>query len=169
MSFGWSAGDILGAATVIWHIAKALRESTGAPEKYRNSIQQLEAIELQLNELTKFAAKYGRSNSSYSSTGGSDTLFSLDDVDSKALQRVLTELQESIEKLEEKISKYTELGADKSDVSDKKLRQRLQWHLSRAVKKLEWEFLLEEDAKALIGRIYQLTQSLSLLYQRANM
>lgn len=163
MSFGWSAGDIMFAATLVCRIGKALQESTGAAQKYRQNQQQLNSIELQLRTLTKIAQRYGKDNSS---VDGGIRLFSLDEIDSKSLQSLVTEMQRLIGKLEEKILKGVSLG---SGSSDKKQRRRLQEQFLRSFNKLRWEFLEEDDTKTLIAEIYQLSQSLSPLCQHINM
>ena len=42
MSFGYSVGDFVTAATLAWKLSIAIRSAKGAPESYRDLIQELE-------------------------------------------------------------------------------------------------------------------------------
>lgn len=52
MSFGWSAGDIIAAITVLVKVGKALRESDGAASDYQDTFHFLTSLDKTLTGLT---------------------------------------------------------------------------------------------------------------------
>ncbi|TEY35220.1 hypothetical protein BOTCAL_0594g00040 [Botryotinia calthae] len=55
MSFGWSAGDIAQAISLIVKVVKALDDGSGAPDEYRKTAVFLESVNLTLKNLQVFA------------------------------------------------------------------------------------------------------------------
>ncbi|TGO15312.1 hypothetical protein BTUL_0042g00830 [Botrytis tulipae] len=55
MSFGWSAGDIAQATSLIVKVVKALDDASGAPDEYRKMAVFLENVNLTLKNLHVFA------------------------------------------------------------------------------------------------------------------
>ncbi|KAF7896237.1 hypothetical protein EAF00_006251 [Botryotinia globosa] len=55
MSFGWSAGDIAQAVSLIVKVVKALDDASGAPDEYRKMAVFLENVNLTLKNLHVFA------------------------------------------------------------------------------------------------------------------
>ncbi|CCD49879.1 hypothetical protein BofuT4_P095870.1 [Botrytis cinerea T4] len=56
MSFGWSAGDIAQAISLIVKVVKALDDGSGAPDEYRKMAVFLESVNLTLKNLHVFAS-----------------------------------------------------------------------------------------------------------------
>ena len=57
MSFGWSAGDIVSAAKLLYKIGVALKESGGASTEYQDISSTLETIIRTLEHLNALQAK----------------------------------------------------------------------------------------------------------------
>lgn len=53
-AFGWSAGDLVHAVTIIYKIGKALKDSGGASDDYQEAIGFLHGLALTLNTLRTF-------------------------------------------------------------------------------------------------------------------
>lgn len=56
MSFGWSAGDIAAAVTIVYNIYEALDNCHGAAREYREAVSFLKALTRTLEPLKTFTA-----------------------------------------------------------------------------------------------------------------
>jgi hypothetical protein len=56
MSFGWSAGDIAAALTLLYNIIEALDDSAGSPADYREAVAFLRTLKRTLEPLETLSA-----------------------------------------------------------------------------------------------------------------
>jgi hypothetical protein len=95
MSFGWSAGDIFAAATLLWKVGKALNSAAGARQEYQNRAANLDAIQCQLRQLGKVVGKYEIDGSFIE---GNEDLSMLDEADVLGFRRVVIQLKNLVTK-----------------------------------------------------------------------
>jgi hypothetical protein len=136
MSFGWSAGDIAQAITVIVKVVRALDDAEGAPGDYRKAITFLEGVKRTLHQL-HFFTKLGK----YPAYGDE-------------IQRHVEQIKGPLEKFLALINKYEpSLGRTAAPGRGHNMYRKLRWEYSNAPKALKREIKdsLEELNRLLAG------------------
>ncbi|PQE31181.1 Ankyrin repeat-containing protein [Rutstroemia sp. NJR-2017a WRK4] len=136
MSFGWSAGDIAQAITVIVKVVKTLDDAEGAPADYRKAITFLEGVERTLHQLQLFT-KLGK----YPAYGDE-------------IRRNVERIKGPLDKFLAVIHKYEpSLGRTAPPGRCHNMYKKLRWEYSNAPKALQKEIKdnLEELNRLLAG------------------
>ncbi|KXX75218.1 hypothetical protein MMYC01_207130 [Madurella mycetomatis] len=157
MSFGWSAGDVLAAAQLLWGLYKALDEASGATDHYRKSASSLRFIQFRLRFLSKVVGE----GENHDPLTESEEASLLEAADKEDIRYVVISLKLSVGKLETLVAK----GCDMS--LDPKKRRRRDWPMHQ-INKLRWYIGKEDEVDGLIDHIFQLTTPLPDLYQKIN-
>ena len=129
-AFGWSAGDLVQAVTVIYKVGKALKDSGGASEDYQEAITFLQSLALTLNTLRNFDGSSG--------TSAEDAAVIRAQVDC-----IREPVQCFLNKIESKFE--LKLGA--------KSKKGIRGALLGGHRRVEWALSVSKDVKALNERI----------------
>ncbi|PQE06765.1 vegetative cell wall gp1 protein [Rutstroemia sp. NJR-2017a BBW] len=136
MSFGWSAGDIAQAITVIVKVVKALDDAEGAPADYQKAITFLDGVKRTLHQL-HFFTKLGK----YPAYGDE-------------IRRNVEQIKGPLDKFLALINKYEpSLGRTAPPGRCRNMYKKLRWEYSNAPKALQREVKdnLEELNRLLAG------------------
>ena len=158
MSFGWSAGDILAAAQLLWDLYKALDDAEGAPEHYRQTAATLKSIQFRLRFLVKVIGEDPNSDQLVETEEASH----LAAADKEDLHSVTVNLKISMEKLEALVAKGCDMKLDPGVK-----RRRRDWPL-RQINKLRWYSGKEDEVNSLVQHIFELTTPLPDFYHQLN-
>jgi hypothetical protein len=112
MSFGWSAGDIVSAISVIHKVSKGLRETGGAASSYQESAAFLSSVSVTLRGVEAIISKNAHL------TWGDE------------LKAQAQRLKDAVEAFVAKAKKYeASLGADSERSAVRKAPRKVQWTL----------------------------------------
>jgi hypothetical protein len=158
MSFGWSAGDIMTAAELLWKIAKALDDTKGARDEFQQTTALLLPIQFQLRQLSNVLSQYEEDGAT--SINKDDGASMLEQIDADSFQGVLTRLKALFRQLEAELEEGCKmrLGNQKSG----RIRD---WPRDQ-FSKLKWSFVKEKKVQSLISQIQNLTETLPDLYRK---
>jgi hypothetical protein len=128
-AFGWSAGDLVQAITIIYKVGKALKDTGGASDEYQETIAFLRGLAVTLDMLRTFH----------------DILADPDDLTSNRAQIDL--VREPVQRFASKIEARFELklGAQAA--------KGVQGAISGGRRKAQWAFWVSAEAKALQEKI----------------
>ncbi|KAI0854864.1 hypothetical protein F4860DRAFT_498050 [Xylaria cubensis] len=138
MSFGWSAGDIVAAVTVVHNLIKALDSCDGAASEYRETVSYLHHLKRTLEPLQTF------------------TTFDENPTLAQDIEKEVRCIRGSVEGFLSSISNYEHsLGAKAK-----------KGHLQHVPRKLKWHFSKSKDALSLKKNIKSHMRIIDTLMQR---
>lgn len=146
MSFGWSASDIAVAIQLLWRVGKALNDTVGSVQNYRETAVRFEVFTANLNQLQRTIDDH---------ESGRTTL-TPDQVASLVV--VISAIKPQMTVLESMLEKFVGF---KPDATHKMLRQ---WG-KHQFKKVKWNFTQEEKVRDLIEKISIQLIALQSVYQ----
>lgn len=119
MSFGWSAGDIAAAISLLVKVGTALKESGGAASEYQDAVTFLESIGKTLAGVEKLLSKN-------------------EDLEWEAeMNAQIVQVKQAVADFETKIKKYDlSLGADSSRSKARQIPRKVQFALTSHVEEL---------------------------------
>ncbi|KAH7157946.1 hypothetical protein B0J13DRAFT_185010 [Dactylonectria estremocensis] len=158
MSVGWSAGDIVAAAQLLWSLYKALNEASGAPEHYRKSASTLRSIQFRLRYLSKVV---GEDENPDLSTETEEASL-LESADKDDIRYVVVSLKLVVRKLEALVAKGCDMKLDPN-----KKKRRRDWPMHQ-INKLCWYIHNVDEVDDLIQHMFELTAPLPDLYLKIN-
>jgi hypothetical protein len=140
MSFGWSAGDIAAALTLLFNLVKALDSADGAANNYRESISFLRDLTRTIDGLHTLTAL-----KAYPTYGDEIT------------QQVVL-IKEPVEKFVTVVRKYEpSLGENAAHGHHRHIWRKLQWHLAKENKVLALKGKIDRHMRIVDTLIHRLT------------
>jgi hypothetical protein len=140
MSFGWSAGDIAAAVTLIYNLVEALDSYDGAAGDYREAVAFLRDLKHTLEPLRTFTAwqtypEYGRE-----------------------IGEQVEHIKEPIEKFLDKVLKYEpSLGVKAVEGNHRHILRKLQWYLFMSKKVSNLRKKIESNMRIIDSLMQRLT------------
>jgi hypothetical protein len=140
MSFGWSAGDIAAAITLVYNLVEALDSHDGAAGDYREAVAFLRDLKRALEPLRTFTAwqtypEYGRE-----------------------IGKQVEHIKEPIEKFLDKVLKYEpSLGAKAAEGHHRHILRKLQRYLFMSKKVLNLRKKIESNMRIIDSLMQRLT------------
>jgi hypothetical protein len=139
MSFGWSAGGIAGAITLILNLAEALDSRNGSAGDYREAVAFLQDLKRVLGSLRTLSAW-----NSYPAYG-------------KDIREQVEQIRGPIEIFLDEIRKYEpSLGSKASEGRHRQFVGKLQWHLFTSKKVLSLRKKIESNMRIIDSIIQHL-------------
>ncbi|KAK3370470.1 hypothetical protein B0H63DRAFT_564625 [Podospora didyma] len=163
MSFGWSAGDIVRVANLLWNLHNALNDADGAPEHYRGSAATLRAIQFRLRFLSKVVGEDG-DNTALNETEEASLLGKADMDD---LCSVVSGLKHAVGKLEALVAEGCGMKLDPAEANKQSYGRSRNWSMHQ-INKLRWYVSKQKEVDQRIRQIYELTSPLPDLYHKLN-
>jgi hypothetical protein len=140
MSFGWSAGDIAGAITLLINLVEALDTCDGAAGDYREAVAFLQDLKHTLEPLRAFTAW-----NAYPAYG-------------KDIRAQVELIKEPVESFLDSVRKYEpSLGAKATGGHHRHLVRKLQWYLFMSKKVLSLRKKIESNMRIIDSLIQRLT------------
>jgi hypothetical protein len=145
MSFGWSAGDIVSAITVVYNLIQALDDASGAANDYREAVLFLKTLLRTIEPLQQLALwnaypDYGRE-----------------------IKEQVDHIQEPLKFFCAKVLKYeSSLGATAKAGSYRHVPRKIQWYLFMSQKVLKLKGKIESHMRlidTLMQRLYLYVQN----------
>ena len=144
MSFGWSAGDIFSAVTLLYKVGDALYNLPNASKTYHQAYRFLDSTGINLTILKKIVEDHE-----------SGKTIAKDDGQVQDLQAICANIKPSVEELTDKLAEHCGL--------DKKAKGR-HWP-QQQLGKLKWKFADEESVMKLMEDVYRQTCSVQVFLQ----
>ncbi|KAI1754891.1 hypothetical protein F4782DRAFT_464263 [Xylaria castorea] len=140
MSFGWSAGDIATAVTVVYNLIQALDSCDGAAGDYRETVSFLQDLKRTLEPLQTFTAW-----NAYPAYG-------------QDIGKHVGHIKEPVEQFLAAIRKYEpSLGARAQDGHHRHIVRKLQWHMFVSKKVLSLKKKIESRMRIIDTLMQRLT------------
>lgn len=138
MSFGWSAGDIASAVTLLIEVVKSLDSANGATKDYRNSITFLKSLTNTLKLLKTF-------------------------VEANLEVSYKDEICDAVDEIKAPVKEYLDLIVKYEDSLGEGVKEGYHRKIGR---KLQWSFFESKKAENLQVRIGRHLQLMDTLLQR---
>ncbi|KAI0543273.1 hypothetical protein F4679DRAFT_569382 [Xylaria curta] len=149
MSFGWSAGDIATAVTVVYNLIQALDSCDGAASDYRESVSFLRDLKRTLEPLQTFTAW-----SAYPSYG-------------RDIREHVGHIKEPVGQFLAMVQKYEpSLGSKAQDGHHRHVVRKLQWHMFMSKKVLSLKKRIESQMRMIDTLMQRLTLDVVWTTQR---
>ncbi|KAH7136742.1 hypothetical protein B0J13DRAFT_80496 [Dactylonectria estremocensis] len=150
MSFGWSAGDIAAAITLVYNVAKALDDCDGASEDYREAMAFLQGLNRSLEPLQAFTAW-----KAYPEYG-------------EQISKQVEYIRDSINKFRDEVLKLEpSLGEKSRKGYYRHIPQKLKWHVLKSGKILRLKKKIASHMRVIDTLMQRLTLDVVLAMQQS--
>jgi hypothetical protein len=140
MSFGWSAGDIAAALTLLFNLVKALDSADGAADNYRESVNFLRDLIRTIDGLNTLTAL-----KAYPIYGDEIT-------------QQVSLIREPVETFIDAVRKYEpSLGKSAAQGHHRHVWKKLQWHFAKENKVLALKAKIDQHMRIVDTLIHRLT------------